>query len=203
MDAEDISAKSVANRGASRSSTWLDEDRPRSVPAPSTNQSFQFNEPTGRGTAVRLIAALGVPVAVFLGYALLGNGGKGGAGITWAVWFVCGVAFYFLPCIEANLRQQPNIVSIALVNVFLGWTLVGWVVAMSWACTARSAPDPRPIPSTAPPVPSAQRPTQETRRDLPSTQVSVADELRKLADLKDRGLLSEAEFAAQKAKLLS
>ena len=30
----------------------------------------------------------------------------------------------------------------------------------------------------------------------------VADELTKLADLRDRGVLTDAEFAAQKAKLL-
>lgn len=203
MDTEDISAKSAANRGASRSSTWLDEDRPKSVSAPSATQSFQFNEPTGRGTAVRLIAALGIPVAVFLGYALLGNGGKGGAGITWAVWFVCGVAFYFMPCIEANLRQQRNFVSIALVNVFLGWTLVGWVVAMSWACTARSAPEARSTSVPSPSSPGSQQPEHEVRRGRPGPERSVADELHKLADLKDRGLLSEAEFNTQKAKLLS
>ncbi len=32
---------------------------------------------------------------------------------------------------------------------------------------------------------------------------SVADELTKLADLLDRGLITEEEFAAQKAKLLN
>ena len=36
----------------------------------------------------------------------------------------------------------------------------------------------------------------------PASQVSVADELAKLAALHDQGHLSEAEFAAQKAKLL-
>jgi hypothetical protein len=33
--------------------------------------------------------------------------------------------------------------------------------------------------------------------------VSVADEIRKLAELKDAGILSEEEFVSQKAKLLS
>lgn len=36
-----------------------------------------------------------------------------------------------------------------------------------------------------------------------ATNVGVADELGKLADLRDRGVLSDAEFAAQKAALLS
>jgi Short C-terminal domain len=37
----------------------------------------------------------------------------------------------------------------------------------------------------------------------PSEPVNVADQLTKLADLRDRGILSETEFQAQKARLLA
>jgi hypothetical protein len=37
----------------------------------------------------------------------------------------------------------------------------------------------------------------------PAAKVDVADQLTKLADLRDRGVLSEAEFEAQKARILS
>ena len=37
----------------------------------------------------------------------------------------------------------------------------------------------------------------------PAAPVDVADQLRKLADLRDQGVLTEDEFQAQKAKLLS
>lgn len=37
----------------------------------------------------------------------------------------------------------------------------------------------------------------------PREPITVADELTKLADLRDRGLLTEQEFAAQKARLLA
>lgn len=40
---------------------------------------------------------------------------------------------YMLPTIEAKLRGHANIASIALVNLFLGWSLIGWVVALVWA----------------------------------------------------------------------
>ena len=36
-----------------------------------------------------------------------------------------------------------------------------------------------------------------------STQTSLADELSKLSDLRDKGVLSEEEFSTQKRKLLS
>ncbi len=44
------------------------------------------------------------------------------------------------------------------------------------------------------------RASQET---LAGPQFSVADELEKLADLRDRGVLSDEEFEAQKSKLLA
>ncbi|WP_296230409.1 superinfection immunity protein [Pseudomonas sp. UBA4617] len=40
---------------------------------------------------------------------------------------------YMLPTIEAKLRGHTNIASIALFNLFLGWSLIGWVVALVWA----------------------------------------------------------------------
>lgn len=40
---------------------------------------------------------------------------------------------YMLPTIEAWLKNHQNLTSIALVNFFLGWTLIGWVIAIVWA----------------------------------------------------------------------
>lgn len=50
---------------------------------------------------------------------------------------------YFIPLIVASIRKVPNVGSVGVLNFFLGWTLIGWVVALSMA--ARSAPTP---PST-------------------------------------------------------
>lgn len=40
---------------------------------------------------------------------------------------------YFLPSIIALARSKRDIVAIALLNFFLGWTMIGWVVALVWA----------------------------------------------------------------------
>ena len=40
-------------------------------------------------------------------------------------------------------------------------------------------------------------------KDVASSNGGSADELAKLADLRDRGAISEAEFAQQKAKVLA
>jgi hypothetical protein len=45
---------------------------------------------------------------------------------------VIGFVVYFLPAILAN-RRHPNATGITVLNVFLGWTLVGWVAALVWA----------------------------------------------------------------------
>jgi TM2 domain-containing membrane protein YozV len=43
---------------------------------------------------------------------------------------------------------------------------------------------------------------EETKEDLLSTQPDLLDQLKKLGELKDKGLLTEEEFTAQKRKLL-
>lgn len=47
--------------------------------------------------------------------------------------FVTAPLLYFLPALEARFKKHPNLVAIELVNIFLGWTLVGWVCALAWA----------------------------------------------------------------------
>tara|TARA_R110001583_G_scaffold4918_3_gene27504 strand:+ start:198 stop:431 length:234 start_codon:yes stop_codon:yes gene_type:complete len=47
------------------------------------------------------------------------------------------VALYFLPLIIAALRDMPNAVAISVLNLFAGWTVIGWIVALVWACLDR------------------------------------------------------------------
>ena len=42
-------------------------------------------------------------------------------------------AFYFLPTLIAFLRQHKNKLAIFLLNLFLGWTILGWVVSLVWS----------------------------------------------------------------------
>ena len=44
-----------------------------------------------------------------------------------------GFLFYFLPSIVALARSKRDLVSILLLNLFLGWTFIGWIVALVWA----------------------------------------------------------------------
>lgn len=42
-------------------------------------------------------------------------------------------ALYFLPYIIARYRKHKDATAISVVNLFLGWTFIGWVVALVWA----------------------------------------------------------------------
>jgi hypothetical protein len=51
--------------------------------------------------------------------------------IAWVVGF--GL-MYFVPLIIAMVRKHRQTGAIAAVNVLLGWTMIGWVIAFVWAC---------------------------------------------------------------------
>jgi hypothetical protein len=41
--------------------------------------------------------------------------------------------FYFLPFAIAFHKKRTNTGAIFALNLFLGWSLIGWVVALVWA----------------------------------------------------------------------
>jgi hypothetical protein len=53
--------------------------------------------------------------------------------LLFAVLACAAVALYFLPSIIANNRCKKNAISIFVINLFFGWTFVGWVVSLAWA----------------------------------------------------------------------
>ena len=53
---------------------------------------------------------------------------------------------YFLPAIIAKARDLRNFGSIFLLDLFLGWTLIGWVGALCWACAGTAEIKPAPVP---------------------------------------------------------
>lgn len=87
---------------------------------------------------------------------------------------------YFIPALVAQHRHKKNLGAIFVLNLFLGWTLIGWVVALVWA----SAKDENPVV-----VQSAAQP-------------DVATQLEKLVELKNNGALTDEEFEKQKQRIL-
>lgn len=49
--------------------------------------------------------------------------------------FIFLVAIYFLPTIVATIKEKKNSTAIFILNLLVGWTLIGWVVALVWSFT--------------------------------------------------------------------
>jgi hypothetical protein len=49
---------------------------------------------------------------------------------------VAAFGVYFLPWIIAAKRSHHQHGAVAVINIFLGWTFVGWVIALAMACSA-------------------------------------------------------------------
>jgi hypothetical protein len=49
---------------------------------------------------------------------------------------IVGIALYLLPAIVACTRAHQSALAIFLLNLLLGWTVLGWIVALVWAATA-------------------------------------------------------------------
>jgi len=97
--------------------------------------------------------------------------------------FILGVIFYFLPSMLAS--NKKNYWSIFLLNLLLGWTLLGWVISLIWAVMDDST-----------------APKQTPQQIIINNPSNVTNELSKLVDLKEKGILSEEDFNKAKAKIL-
>ncbi|WP_306015671.1 superinfection immunity protein [Oceanicaulis sp. MMSF_3324] len=47
---------------------------------------------------------------------------------------------HFLPTVIALLRGHHNSFAIFLTNLLLGWTVIGWIIALIWSFTAVARP---------------------------------------------------------------
>lgn len=72
--------------------------------------------------------------------------------VNWPAFWLINIALlivYFVPWLTAWGRGHRQMVSIFALNLFLGWTLLGWVVALVWALTRPAAlPPPAPTRSS-------------------------------------------------------
>lgn len=45
------------------------------------------------------------------------------------------ILIYFAPSIFALMGRKRNAPMIIMIDVFFGWTIIGWLVAMAWSLT--------------------------------------------------------------------
>ncbi len=52
---------------------------------------------------------------------------------------VVAIALYFLPAIVADRRGRHDKLTLALFNAVFGWTGIGWLMTLYWACLPNPA----------------------------------------------------------------
>lgn len=78
-----------------------------------------------------------------------------GSSITTLVVFVLAIFVYFLPIVVAVNRHTMNAGAVGVVNVLLGWTVIGWIVALAMAAggsTEEQVKARATVPAMAAPV---------------------------------------------------
>ena len=60
--------------------------------------------------------------------------------LLWVVGIALGAAAYFAPTIVAILVRARHLAVVIVLNVFLGWSLIGWVVALALAFMGKGEP---------------------------------------------------------------
>tara|TARA_A100001035_G_C27782692_1_gene502616 strand:+ start:2674 stop:3402 length:729 start_codon:yes stop_codon:yes gene_type:complete len=68
------------------------------------------------------------PLAIAIAISLFGSG-------EWIIWIFIYFALYvyFFPSVIAKSRNKKNYWAILVLNLFFGWTLIGWVASLIWA----------------------------------------------------------------------
>lgn len=94
-----------------------------------------------------------------------------------ALLVITSLCLYFFPAIYG--KDKRNAGAIFALNLFLGWTLVGWVVALVWAVSK----DNKPV-------------------RVVQNKVSVADEITRYKNLQEKGLITEEQFLAKRDQLM-
>ena len=78
------------------------------------------------------------------------------------IFLVC----YFIPAIVASCRRQNATGAIMVLNIFLGWTFIGWAIALVWASTNDLRKEPRGLRA---------EPGARVRRTLPRGNQTPTD----------------------------
>ena len=84
------------------------------------------------------------PISVPITPAVINSSSDSGAA-SFGLGLILGILFlYFLPIVVSGVRGCKAHNGIVVVNLFLGWTFVGWVVALAWAASGERSPKPLP-----------------------------------------------------------
>lgn len=94
--------------------------------------------------------------------------------------FVGGIYIYLLPTTLAYKKWHRNKNAIYITNVFLGWTMIGWIACLIWVLYEE----------------------KDKKVVINTSDDKKYENLERLQKLKDSGTITEVEFEIEKQKLL-
>lgn len=133
------------------------------------------------------------------------------------------IALSILPIIIALARRHENTAGIAVVNIALGWTILGYVFALVWALKDSESKNHIVINQIAPQNPPSQIPQNHIASATrsahalpdwgpeqpvieilpPPLDKSLKARLEEIKELHECGLLSEEEYQIKRKSLIS
>lgn len=127
------------------------------------------------------------------------------AGISLAT-LIIFLIFYFLPSIIALFRGKSNSFAIIILNIFLGWTFIGWVVALVWSFTSDQKNNTVVINNNQkfknPKNLESNFSNTNKKEELIKSHRNSIKKLNEIKNLLDKGILTQDEFAKQKSQIL-
>ena len=121
---------------------------------------------------------------------------------------------YFLPSLIALMRGKSNTFAILILNIFLGWTFIGWIVALIWSVTSDNKAQTVVINNSTnfdnqtrhQQIGNAKH-SPPSVVDPKSTLIKSHREniknLKEIKQLLDNGVLTQDEFNFQKSQILT
>jgi hypothetical protein len=105
--------------------------------------------------------------------------------------YLCLLLLYFIPSIVAFSNKKSNTTAILILNFFLGWSFIGWIIALVWAVSKDNKPQNIVITNN----------TNATKKY--KNGINHLDQLEKLKKLLDDGVITFEEFEKQKGKIFN
>lgn len=101
---------------------------------------------------------------------MFANASGAGAGLAILLFAVISIGIYFIPTIVASTRKVTNVGSVFVINLLLGWTLVGWAVALAMAVKTNMTQVHVVTSSTDP---ATRHATTTTRSNQPQAPIAI------------------------------
>jgi len=110
---------------------------------------------------------------------------------------IISLLIYFFPTMIGSDKKDST--AIFILNLLLGWTLVGWVVALVWAASKDDKTNDQIVKMQS----EQKAKLEELSNNNNKSKNSMVDEIKKLNELREQNLISQEEFNSLIAKIIS